>query len=744
MAVRKPLIVVSGTLQELSAADTLQVPGALSVVGSITQTVGAGNSFTTGGNISVRSPDGAEGGQISLYDKTNTTIYGNVDVDSGTTFRIFTATTGVRTILGQLAGTGGSVGIFTDSIERFRVNHSGWSADLGTTNLGNTSAEADLYIGPQANAGYLYGNAVAIGFYAGTSGGHFSVSKDAANRSILLDTGSLSGSSIVYNAQYNNFQSNSAETLLSIHNVNTTATTTKTGILRFYGRDTVNASKESVSISSIPADADYISSNLVFYTRVSDTMAERMRINSLGSVVIGANSTANLNFKAGTAGTTGSLNWTFNTDSTIYGSLSLPYDTRASVGLKLESVASYPITINSGNGTNFQEDGVTRVAISNSGTLTVYDSTSAARGYLFGTSTGGIFRLTTPGQGTTFEIKTGVTAEDTSIQHVGGSGNLLLGFTTGTSGYISFLQAGGTEAARLTSAGVFSLKQQLELTVPASVIAAATDTVEIFAKRFGPSGSRVMPAAVGPSGMDYTLQPSIWRQKISRWNPPGNSTSVPGIDGFGTFTAGGTATSRNVAVTNSLTRAKRLAYVSATTAGSYGGHYLNQAQFTVGNGSNVGGFFYSCRFGISDAVIQAVARTFVGLSSNTAAPTNVDPATLTNSVGIGHKENDTNLFIYYGGSAAQTRIDLGANFPVNLTELYDITLWSPPNANSVIYYYVERIGTSFTASGTLSGTPGTTTPANTTLLAHRAWRNNNTAAAAVALDISSVYTETDW
>jgi hypothetical protein len=35
-------------------------------------------------------------------------------------------------------------------------------------------------------------------------------------------------------------------------------------------------------------------------------------------------------------------------------------------------------------------------------------------------------------------------------------------------------------------------------------------------------------------------------------------------------------------------------------------------------------------------------------------------------------------------------------------------------------------------------------PSSTTLLAFRAWRTNNTAAAAVGIDISSIYLETDW
>lgn len=276
-----------------------------------------------------------------------------------------------------------------------------------------------------------------------------------------------------------------------------------------------------------------------------------------------------------------------------------------------------------------------------------------------------------------------------------------------------------------------------------------TDRAKLFGKRFGPSGGRVMPAAVGPSGVGYPLQPAVWQQKVSRWNPPGNGTTVPGVDGMAALTSVGTATARTVAITNMLTRAKRLGYVSSTTAGSLCGHYSTAAQVTTGDGSNSGGFFYSCRFGISDAAPQTAARMFVGLSSSVAAPTNVDPATLTNCIGIGHKASDGNLAIYYGGSAAQPRIDLGANFSTtNIGQIYDFTLWSPPNEYGVVYYSVERMspGTSIVASGTLAPVPptGAETPTFATLLAHRAWRTNNTAAAAVGIDIVGVYFETDW
>ena len=275
-----------------------------------------------------------------------------------------------------------------------------------------------------------------------------------------------------------------------------------------------------------------------------------------------------------------------------------------------------------------------------------------------------------------------------------------------------------------------------------------SDTVKLFTKRIA---NRMLLATVGPSAMDACVQPATWRQKIAYWNPPGNSNVVPAVDGMNAVTGLGTATARAVATTNLFTRTRRLGYVSAATAAAFAGHFQPQAQFTTGTGAGLGGFFYSCRFGFSDAAAVAGARAFIGLSNLVAAPTNVEPSTLTNCVGLAQlSTSSTQLYIVYGGSAAQAAIPLGTNFPPMAAAgaangiMYDLTLFSPPNSNGVIHYYVERVGTSFVATGTLSGTAGTTTPANTTLLAHRAWRTNNATLLAVGIDIIGVYTETDY
>lgn len=285
----------------------------------------------------------------------------------------------------------------------------------------------------------------------------------------------------------------------------------------------------------------------------------------------------------------------------------------------------------------------------------------------------------------------------------------------------------------------------LDLTT-ANPSAPAASTVRLFREAVA---GRQMPAFLGPSGLEAVLQPLLARNKVGLWIPPGNATNTPGVLGFTAFTAGGTATARNVATTNMFTRMRRLGYVSASTTGALAVARVAVSQITLGTTISslpVGGFFKVIRFGCSDAATVAGARQFVGLAV-AGAPTNVEPSTLTNVIGVGHGASDTNLKLYYGGSAAQTPIDLGANFPANTlsVDVYELVLFCAPGIDNAVSYQVTRLNTGHVATGTLSAaTPGTQLPAATTLLSYsQNWRTNNGTALAVGLDIFSDYIETD-
>ena len=133
------------------------------------------------------------------------------------------------------------------------------------------------------------------------------------------------------------------------------------------------------------------------------------------------------------------------------------------------------------------------------------------------------------------------------------------------------------------------------------------------------------------------------------------------------------------------------------------------------------------------------------MSTRSGAPANVNPATQINQFGVAQVDGSTNLQICGGGSAAQTPVDLGANFPANTltADIYEVCLYSTPGVNSEMYYRVERLNTGDVASGKVTGTAGTAIPASTTLMTWTTFASNNATALAVGVDICSVYIETD-
>lgn len=272
------------------------------------------------------------------------------------------------------------------------------------------------------------------------------------------------------------------------------------------------------------------------------------------------------------------------------------------------------------------------------------------------------------------------------------------------------------------------------------------DVLALYAvKRAG----RMLPKVAGPSGWDSTLQVSLSSNHLGIWSPVGNGTTVPGIFGMAALTITGTGTTRNVAAGNMFARAKRIGVVSAATAGSLAGYRGGILQHTLGVPGAVpyGGFQLNIRFGCSDAATVAGARQFIGMANNaSSAGTNVEPSTLTNGIGVGHGAADTNLKIFYGGSAAQAPIDLGANFPANTlsTDWYELTLYAPSNADNTVWYRVCRLNTGHVAQGQLTAaTAGTQLPLNTTLMNLQAWRTNNATALAVGLDFGTIVIEKD-
>lgn len=204
------------------------------------------------------------------------------------------------------------------------------------------------------------------------------------------------------------------------------------------------------------------------------------------------------------------------------------------------------------------------------------------------------------------------------------------------------------------------------------------------------------------------------------------------------LTTSGTLTSRSVATTNISTTARRLGLVSAATAGSFASARLGVAQYWIGNTAGQGGFFYVCRFVISQT--QASYRFMVGMGAQGPnGMTNADPSTQGNWVGIGKDAADTTFqAMTVNGTPAATKTN--TSITPSTTEIYEVRVFCAPNG-STIYVSIEAIGagTYFETSFT-----GANLPSNTTLYGPFLYISNGVTAATVAVDVISMYCETEF
>ena len=167
-------------------------------------------------------------------------------------------------------------------------------------------------------------------------------------------------------------------------------------------------------------------------------------------------------------------------------------------------------------------------------------------------------------------------------------------------------------------------------------------------------------------------------------------------------------------------------------------------QWTVGAATaGDGGFLSIMRWGPATGVSTATTRAFCGMRQ-TAAPTDVEPSTLVNMVGMGWDAADTNIQIMQNDAAGTaTKIDLGASFPVptvDRTSVYEVALFSPPGTTQSVGYRVTDLVSGAETSGVIT----TDLPTNTTLISPVAQMTVGGTSSVIGVKIFSHYIETDY
>lgn len=257
---------------------------------------------------------------------------------------------------------------------------------------------------------------------------------------------------------------------------------------------------------------------------------------------------------------------------------------------------------------------------------------------------------------------------------------------------------------------------------------------------FGESvGGRILPSFIGPAGLDTALQPHISRNKVAFVTPSGGDTSVS-VVGL-SLTATGSANAAATAATNRYTWIRKIEYnvtTAATTA--VAGFHSPFANFARGTGTD-GGFHYVCRFGPSIGVTTATRRLFVGMAASTVAPTDVNPSTLVNMIGVGYDANDTNISIMHNdGAGAATKVDTTIVKPsADRAIAYELALFAPPGAAYVDYQFTQ-----LNASTTFRGRISADLPATGTFLAPRGYSSVGGTSSVTGLALMGLYIETDY
>lgn len=256
---------------------------------------------------------------------------------------------------------------------------------------------------------------------------------------------------------------------------------------------------------------------------------------------------------------------------------------------------------------------------------------------------------------------------------------------------------------------------------------------------------RVVPKWMGPAGVDYPLQAHIGLNNVSVWRGGATTTAGTFAAQIGNMPYTSASPSAPLIPTLAATSLRNQTYRgtirTGTTAGALAYIRANTLRFWRGNAAGLGGFLVVTRFALS-GTIQTGQRSFIGISDSVANPTNVDPTTATTPGKVGLAQNAATgnwSLVHNVTGTAPTIIALGANFPINNTDLMEVALYSAPNGSS-IGYRVVNWSTGQQTSGTLT----TNIPAAATFMAPVAWITNNAQGAQSELDFISTYVETDY
>jgi hypothetical protein len=267
----------------------------------------------------------------------------------------------------------------------------------------------------------------------------------------------------------------------------------------------------------------------------------------------------------------------------------------------------------------------------------------------------------------------------------------------------------------------------------------AASTMAFYVRNLG---GRLFPKVVGPAGMDYALQPSLFQQAITYWSP---TTSATGkwqrTDGYNVGTYSTALPSPNT-LYNSI---KRAVYkTSSVTANLQAGQAGTELLFTRSSTAGMGGFFFFARVGVE--LWASSTRYLVGLTTRpTADICTSNIATYLNTIGFYIDSGMTSWAFYHASTGTGTTETITGLSPLSSGATtnglgYDMYIYCPANTN-VIYYRLDEINAATTR---INSSVTNHLPNSTSFMRPVAMCGNlNTSNNAAQIGVVTMYIESD-
>jgi len=394
--------------------------------------------------------------------------------------------------------------------------------------------------------------------------------------------------------------------------------------------------------------------------------------------------------------------------------------------------------------------GATSFGFSGAGVSTSIDPAGVFQVSIPGGGSGVAVQVTGTGLGTAGTLNfvgSGATASFVgSTAHItlsagGASGDTPGGTSNSIQYYSNATTLGGS--ARLYNESVSGNLSIVSLTSTQSAATPAAGTGSLFVRQ---RGGRVLPNFIGPSGLDFPMQPMLGMNRIylQQANPGATTWTTIGGAAAGVI---GTAAAATPASTNFSSSLRRVNINSGAVAKSGSGLQGGVATYWLGGGNANQGGFYMVYRAVLGTIVTGNTSNFIGFTGSAVSftPTNtsVDPSGCIQICGVGKSWNATNYSLYCAGGAAQAAIDTGLSATGG--DVIEARIFARPGATyvSMSLEIICRGGTNVAYPNNLYFEGGSAnTPTNTTFMDWRAYTQTTTTTAVNHSPIS-VYIETD-